>query len=119
MMSLVSFMGRVASGSVNCRVESVKCRVSGVGCQVSKVHKRGAGNKESELLTLNSERTIALFGCREQYEPASFVVTASKQLEAVRVEVGRLSGEGGTFGELRDLLPLHRCRRGDGSCHSR
>ncbi len=42
---------------------------------------------------------IRLFGCRGQYEPASFVVTAAKPLEAVRVEVEPLSGDGGQWPE--------------------
>ena len=36
--------------------------------------------------------TIELSACRGEYEPASFVVTASKPLDAVRIEVGPLSG---------------------------
>ena len=42
---------------------------------------------------------IRLFGCRGQYEPASFVVTAAKPLEAVRVEGEPLSGDGGQWPE--------------------
>ena len=42
---------------------------------------------------------IRLFGCRGQYEPASFVVTAAKPLEAVRVEVEPLNGDGGQWPE--------------------
>ena len=41
--------------------------------------------------------TMVLSACRGEYEPASFVVTASKPLEAVRIEVGRLSGPGGQW----------------------
>lgn len=40
---------------------------------------------------------IKLFGCRGQYEPASFVVTAAKPLKAVRVEAGPLRGDGGRW----------------------
>ena len=38
---------------------------------------------------------MELFACRGEYEPASFVVTASKPLEGVRIEVGPVSGPGG------------------------
>ena len=43
--------------------------------------------------------TIGLSACRGEYEPASFVVTASKPLEGVRIEVGQLSGPGGQWPE--------------------
>ena len=39
-------------------------------------------------------RQIKLFGCRGQYEPASFVVTAAKPLETVRIEVEPVTGGG-------------------------
>ena len=39
-------------------------------------------------------RQIKLFGCRGQYEPASFVVTAAKPLETVRIEVDPVTGGG-------------------------
>jgi len=42
---------------------------------------------------------IKLFGCRGQYEPASFVVTAAKPLKAVRVEAGPLRGDSGRWPE--------------------
>ena len=42
-------------------------------------------------------RAIELFACRGEYEPASFVVTASKPLEGVRIEVGPVSGPGGQW----------------------
>ena len=41
--------------------------------------------------------TVELFACRGEYEPASFVVSTSKPLEAVRIEVGQLSGPGGSW----------------------
>jgi len=41
--------------------------------------------------------SIRLSACRGEYEPASFVVTASQPLEAVRVEVGQLRGPGGEW----------------------
>jgi hypothetical protein len=37
---------------------------------------------------------IELFACRGEYEPASFVVTASKPLAEVMIEVGPVSGPG-------------------------
>ena len=40
---------------------------------------------------------MALFACRGEYESASFVVSASKPLEAVRVELGQLDGAGGRW----------------------
>ena len=40
---------------------------------------------------------IELSACRGEYEPASFVVTASKPLESVRIEVGQLTGAGGSW----------------------
>ena len=40
---------------------------------------------------------MELAACRGEYEPASFVVTASKPLEAVRIEVEPLSGPGGSW----------------------
>lgn len=40
---------------------------------------------------------IQLFGCRGQYEPASFVITAHKPLEAVRIETGTVRGETGEW----------------------
>ncbi|MEC8992147.1 MAG: ion transporter [Candidatus Latescibacterota bacterium] len=39
--------------------------------------------------------SISLSGCRGEYEPASFVVTSSKPLDRVRIEVDPLAGEGG------------------------
>ena len=35
---------------------------------------------------------MALSACRGEYEPASFVVTASKPLDGVLIEVGQLAG---------------------------
>jgi hypothetical protein len=40
---------------------------------------------------------IEIFACRGEYAPASFVVTASKPLEAVRIELAPLSGPGGQW----------------------
>ena len=40
---------------------------------------------------------IKLYGCRGQYEPASFVVTAGKHLEAVQIEVEPVSGADGQW----------------------
>ena len=40
---------------------------------------------------------MELSACRGEYEPASFVVTASKPLEAVRIELEPLSGPGGSW----------------------
>ena len=37
---------------------------------------------------------MALFACRGEYESASFVVSASNPLEAVRVEIGQVDGAG-------------------------
>ena len=37
---------------------------------------------------------MEVFACRGEYEPASFVVMASKPLEGVRIEVGPVSGPG-------------------------
>jgi len=42
---------------------------------------------------------IELFACRGEYEPASFVVTASKPLESVRIEVGQFTGADGSWPE--------------------
>ncbi len=42
---------------------------------------------------------IELSACRGEYEPASFVVTASKPLESVRIEVGQLTGVAGSWPE--------------------
>ena len=39
-------------------------------------------------------RTMKVRACRGEYEPASFVVTASKPLAAVRIEVAPVSGPG-------------------------
>ena len=41
--------------------------------------------------------TMELFACRGEYEPASFVVTASKPLDGVVIEVGQLAGPGGRW----------------------
>ena len=46
-----------------------------------------------------AEKTIELAACRGEYEPASFVVDTAAPLEAVRIEVGQLTGPGGTFPE--------------------
>ncbi len=40
---------------------------------------------------------MEVFACRGEYEPASFVVTASKPLEAVRIEVEPVSGPAGQW----------------------
>ncbi len=40
---------------------------------------------------------LRISGCRGEYEPASFVVTASKPLKDVRIEVEPLTGAGGTW----------------------
>ncbi|MDP6153191.1 MAG: hypothetical protein QF785_07425 [Phycisphaeraceae bacterium] len=40
---------------------------------------------------------MELAACRGEYEPASFVVTASKPLEAVRIDVEPLSGPGASW----------------------
>lgn len=40
---------------------------------------------------------VELSACRGEYEPASFVVSASKPLDAVRIEVGPVSGPGGSW----------------------
>ncbi len=42
---------------------------------------------------------MELAACRGEYEPASFVITASKPLEAVRIEVGPLTGSAGQWPE--------------------
>ena len=44
-------------------------------------------------------REIKLSGCRGQYEPASFVVTAAKPLETVRIEVEPIKGNDGQWPE--------------------
>ncbi len=44
-------------------------------------------------------RTISLRACRGEYEPASFVVTASKPLKSVRIEVHPLSSRVGSWPE--------------------
>lgn len=43
------------------------------------------------------DRNIRLSACRGEYESASFVVTASGPLESVRIEVGPVSGPGGSW----------------------
>ena len=40
---------------------------------------------------------MKLFACRGEYESASFVVSAAEPLESVRIEVGQLSGPGGSW----------------------
>ena len=40
---------------------------------------------------------IKLWACPGEYEPASFVVTATKPLEEVQIEVGQLSGRNGKW----------------------
>ena len=45
----------------------------------------------------NEATAIELSACRGEYEPASFVVTASRPLESVLIEVGQLTGPGGTW----------------------
>jgi len=47
---------------------------------------------------------IELSACRGEYEPASFVVDAATPLEAVRIEVGELTGPGGTW--ARDCIDV-------------
>ena len=42
---------------------------------------------------------IKLYGCRGQYEPASFVVSASKPLDEVRIEVGAITGAKGPWAQ--------------------
>ena len=42
-------------------------------------------------------KVIELAACRGEYEPASFVVDAAAPLEVVRIEVGQLTGPGGTL----------------------
>ena len=42
-----------------------------------------------------AEKVIELAACRGEYEPASFVIDAAAPLEAVRIEVGQLTGPGG------------------------
>ena len=44
-----------------------------------------------------AEKTIRIMACRGEYEPASFLVTTEKRLEAVRVEIGPLTGSAGTL----------------------
>ena len=46
-----------------------------------------------------AEKVIELAACRGEYEPASFVVDAAVPLEAVRIEVGQLTGPGGKLPE--------------------
>ena len=41
-----------------------------------------------------AEKTMKIIACRGEYEPASFLVVAEERLEAVAVELGRLSGPG-------------------------
>ncbi len=48
---------------------------------------------------------IKLYGCRGQYEPASFVVTAGKKLEAVQIEVEPIRGADGQWPQ--DALDVH------------
>ena len=48
-------------------------------------------------LVCKQASAITLRACRGEYEPASFVVTASKPLEGVRIEVGPVSGPGGQW----------------------
>ena len=61
--------------------------------------------------------TIKIFACRGEYEPASFVVTASKPLHEVRVESGLLSGPGGRWSpesvDVRVVKYLHRWTLGN------
>ena len=42
---------------------------------------------------------MELYGCRGQYAPTSFVVTAAKPLVNVRIEVDRVRGPGGMWSE--------------------
>ncbi len=44
-------------------------------------------------------REIKLSGCQGQYEPASFVITAAKPLETVRIEVEPIKGDDGQWPE--------------------
>ena len=41
--------------------------------------------------------TVVVRACRGEYEPASFVISASEPLEGVRIEVGAVTGPGGTW----------------------
>ncbi len=43
--------------------------------------------------------TMTVFACRGEYEPVSFVVSAAKPLEAVRIEAEPLNGPGGQWPE--------------------
>ena len=42
---------------------------------------------------------MTVFACRGEYEPVSFVVSAAKPLEAVRIEAEPLNGPGGQWPE--------------------
>jgi len=54
--------------------------------------------KEGPLPPVCKEgKTIELAACRGEYEPASFVVDAVAPLEAVRIEVGQLTGPSGKW----------------------
>lgn len=60
---------------------------------------------------------MKLFACRGEYEPASFVVTASEPLEEVRIEMEPLIGPGGQWPaeavDVRVVKYLHRWTLGN------